>query len=176
MEYHYMNVSSVLKELNIDSTDSINRIIKDVGIQIDLKPDRLAAANDIITKLGAPAATKERTAIVLAKGLVEQAIVTGEAYNPENAMTVVAGKYMKLVDDLPSVYSIKKGAKSLANTEGSTTSGRASRSNNEKKAAALAIFEANKSLGNSDIAKLIATELEITFANAYYYVTRVFKK
>lgn len=171
-----MNVNAVLSDLKINPTESVNRIIKDIGIQIELKPDRLAAANDIITKLGAPAATKERTAIVLAKGLVEQAVLLGDAYQPEAAMTVVAGKYMKLVDDLPSVYSIKKGAKSLANTEGTTTSGRASRKNNDKKAAALAIFEANKSLGNSDIAKMIATELEITFANAYYYVTRVFKR
>jgi len=36
------------------------------------------------------------------------------------------------------------------------------------------IFEANKDKGNGEIAKLIATELEITYANAYYYVTRVF--
>ena len=68
-----------------------------------------------------------------------------------------------------------RSAKSLANGEASTT-GRASRSNNDKKAKALEIFEANKSLGNSDIAKKIAAELEITFANAYYYVTRVFSK
>lgn len=168
-----MNVSTVLSGLNIDATDSINRVIKDVGIQIDLKPDRLAAANEIITALGAPAATKERTAIVLAKGLVEQAIIKGEEYKVEDAMTVVAGKYMKLVDELPGVYSIKKGAKSLANGETTT---RAPRKNNDKKAAALVIFEANLSLGNSDIAKKIAAELDITFANAYYYVTRVFKR
>ncbi len=45
---------------------------------------------------------------------------------------------------------------------------------NTKKQAAMRIFEANKDKGNGEIAKLIATELEITYANAYYYVTRVF--
>lgn len=45
---------------------------------------------------------------------------------------------------------------------------------NTKKQAALQIFEANKDKGNGQIAKLISTELEITYANAYYYVTRVF--
>lgn len=45
---------------------------------------------------------------------------------------------------------------------------------NTKKLAAMQIFEANKDKGNGEIAKLIAAELEITYANAYYYVTRVF--
>lgn len=45
---------------------------------------------------------------------------------------------------------------------------------NTKKQAAMRIFEANKDKGNGEIAKLISTELEITYANAYYYVTRVF--
>lgn len=46
---------------------------------------------------------------------------------------------------------------------------------NDKKEAARRIFDANKGKGNGEIAKLISTELEITYANAYYYVTRVFK-
>jgi hypothetical protein len=47
---------------------------------------------------------------------------------------------------------------------------------NEKKVVAQTIFNANKELGNGEIAKLIADNLEITYANAYYYVTRVFRK
>jgi hypothetical protein len=46
---------------------------------------------------------------------------------------------------------------------------------NDKKVAAQKIFESNKDKGNGEIAKLIASELEITYANAYYYVTRVFR-
>lgn len=45
-----------------------------------------------------------------------------------------------------------------------------------KKVAALKLFEANVDKGNGEIARLIAKELEITYANAYYYVTRVFKR
>ena len=171
-----MNIATTLKALKINPAESINRTIKAVGIDIELKPDRLEAANRYIIALGAAPVTKERTAIVLAKGLVEQAVLQGEAFKIEEAMTAVAGKYMKLVDDLPAVYSIKNGVKSLANTVTVAKDGRASKSNNEKKAQAMAIFEANKSLGNSDIAKLIAADLQITFANAYYYVTRVFKR
>ena len=47
---------------------------------------------------------------------------------------------------------------------------------NDKKDAALKLFEANKDKGNGAIATLISKELEITYANAYYYVTRVFKR
>lgn len=45
-----------------------------------------------------------------------------------------------------------------------------------KKVAALKLFEANTDKGNGEIARLISKELEITYANAYYYVTRVFKR
>lgn len=47
---------------------------------------------------------------------------------------------------------------------------------NNKKVAAQRIFDANKDKNNGAIARLIAAELEITYANAYYYCTRVFKR
>ena len=46
---------------------------------------------------------------------------------------------------------------------------------NDKKLAAQKLFEANADKGNGEIARLISSELEITYANAYYYVTRVFR-
>jgi len=49
------------------------------------------------------------------------------------------------------------------------------RGSDDKKARALEIFEANRGKKASDVAKLIQVELGITFANAYYYVSRVFK-
>lgn len=47
---------------------------------------------------------------------------------------------------------------------------------NNKKLAAEKIFNANKQLNNGEIARMISSELQITYANAYYYVTRVFRK
>jgi hypothetical protein len=48
---------------------------------------------------------------------------------------------------------------------------------NDKKAAAQKLFDENKAqLKNGEIAQRIAQELNITYANAYYYVTRVFKR
>lgn len=47
---------------------------------------------------------------------------------------------------------------------------------NDKKVAAQRLYEANPDMNNGAIARKIAAELEITYANAYYYVTRVFKR
>ena len=47
---------------------------------------------------------------------------------------------------------------------------------NDKKDAALVIYQANPDMNNGAVARKIAAELEITYANAYYYVTRVFKR
>jgi len=47
---------------------------------------------------------------------------------------------------------------------------------NDKRVAAERIFKEQADKGNGAIAKMIASELEITYANAYYYVTRVFKR
>jgi hypothetical protein len=47
---------------------------------------------------------------------------------------------------------------------------------NDKKVAAQRLFDANQDKNNGAIARLISAELEISYANAYYYVTRVFKR
>ncbi|NDE17384.1 hypothetical protein EBZ80_20880, partial [bacterium] len=44
------------------------------------------------------------------------------------------------------------------------------------KADALAICNANASLSNAQLAGMIAKQLEITYANAYYYSSRVFRR
>ena len=47
---------------------------------------------------------------------------------------------------------------------------------NDKKVAALRICEANSEMNNGQLARLIAKELEITYSNAYFYSSRVWKK
>lgn len=168
-----MNVTNTLEKLKINPAESVHIAVKRVQQIIDESSDKLMSANKIITMLGAPIVGKERTASVLAKGLVEQALVQGDKYKPEDAMTVVVGKYMKLVDDMPGVYGAKADPWKEPLIK-STSAGRSTGSSGDKKLRAMQIFEANKSLGNSDIAKKIAKDLDITFANAYYYCSRVF--
>lgn len=167
-----MTITDVLVGLKIDRSMSPVAAVRRVGEIIERSNDKLYTANKIIASLGAPVVTTERTAAVLAKGLVEQALIHGESYKSELAMTIVAGKYMKLVDGMPGVYNAGDPWK---DQRSSATTGRAVTSD-DKKIRAMQIFERNKTLNNSCIAKLIAKELDITFANAYYYCTRVFKK
>ncbi|NBX51232.1 hypothetical protein EBT25_15215 [bacterium] len=50
------------------------------------------------------------------------------------------------------------------------------KTNDKKLAAKYVIENADPSISNGEVAKIVAKELEITYANAYYYVTRVFKR
>ena len=45
-----------------------------------------------------------------------------------------------------------------------------------KKEAALRLCDENQNLGNGELARLIAKEMTITYDNAYYYVSRVWKR
>lgn len=67
-------------------------------------------------------------------------------------------------------------ARATAKTATSTSKQPKEAKVNDKRVAALRLFEANKDKNNGQIAKMIASELEITYANAYYYVTRCFKR
>lgn len=70
----------------------------------------------------------------------------------------------QIVETINSVTSAKSNPTKISSTK------------DGKKSAALKLFEENSDKGNGEIARLIAKELEITYANAYYYVTRVFKR
>jgi len=154
----------VLGKLGLRSGMSVTRAITAVGIRISDSSDQLKAANKIIISLGAKPVSNVALADVLAKGLVEQAVLRGAEYVPEDALVVATAKYDRLMATMPYVFS----------TEDKTSGGAV----NDKKAMALEIFnrETGKGLTNTAIAEIIATELEISLANAQYYVTRVFAK
>lgn len=167
-----MNVTPVLKKLGIDPSMSVHRAIHEVGIIVNDAPNRLQEANKIIQSLGAPRVLREeRIAEIVAKGLVEQAVIDPMNFDPEKAMAIANQKYEKILSLYP--YVLKHDVKVPSPSKPGK---RASRKNNDKKARAEELFNANKEKSNGDIAKLISTELEITYANAYYYVSRVFKR
>lgn len=164
-----MNVTPILKKLGIDPTMSVHRAIHEVGIIVNEAPNRLQEANKILVSFGAPKVQREdRIAEVLAKGLIEQAVLNPTKFVLEDAMKIANEKYENILSLYP--YTLKS-------TEAKQEAKRkAPRKNNDKKARALEICEENKTLSNAELAKLIAEELDITFANAYYYASRVFKR
>lgn len=154
----------VLSKLGLRSGMSVTRAITAIGIRISDSSDQLKTANKIIISLGAKPVSNVALADVLAKGLVEQAVVCGADYVAEDAIKIATAKYDRLMATMPYVFS----------TDDKSTGGPV----NDKKVQALEIFnrESGKGLTNSAIAEIIATELEISVSNAQYYVTRVFAK
>lgn len=160
------------KQVLIDygiKTSSVGGAIKQIGDTIDDSRDPLALSNSIINQLGGIDQYDLVSAKILAKALIEQAMVQ-DPYNTEEATKAADGKLEKIRKDMPYVF-IK--AEEEADTQPIKQQ---SSSSNDKKAKAEVIFKANKQLSNGDIAKLIQKELNITYANAYYYVSRVFKR
>ena len=159
----------VLSKMGLRPGMSVTRAITKIGMEIDDSSDQLKAANKIIISLGAKPVSNVAMANVIAKALVEQAVVHGEAYVPEDAIVVANGKFDKLMAHMPYAFS--------TDNAGNPSLGKAGKATNDKKAQALEIFnrETGKKLTNSAIAEIIAKELDISLANAQYYVNRVFK-
>ena len=165
-----VDVQSVFKKYNINPNGSIHRSIEEIGTDILESSDPLVISNQIICKLGGTAIGNLTDASITAKCMVEQAILftlQGRTFDPKQAMEHAAIKIADMKVKHPYFFVMEESSME-ATVKSAKRSG-------DKKARALEIFEANRGKKASDVAKLIQVELGITFANAYYYVSRVFK-
>lgn len=163
---------AIVESLGIDPSGSVNRAINEVGLYLQESDDKLMAANKIILGLCGRRMSKELDADVVAKCLVQRVLEDNEGFDPDAAYEFAVDKMQRLYKKMPEVLK----SETAVNMEETTASGRANKNNNQKKARAQEIY--NKMKGEntqSAIAKAIAAELEISFANAFYYVSRVFK-
>jgi hypothetical protein len=164
----------VLNKLGLTPGMSVSRAITKVGMDISESSDQLQAANKIISSLGSKPVANTIAANIIAKALIEQAVIFGEQYTPTVATEIAAAKLKKIEKTMPYVFAGTDEAKPDA--QGNVSRPRkAAPVVNDKKERARVIFEREKGKELGTIAKLIAVELEITYANAYYYVSRVFK-
>lgn len=145
--------------------------------------DELASMNRIITTLGCTAVLHTVQARILAKTLTQEFVLRGGLYEAEEAMKVAAAKYIDMEKTMPFLFIASEGGvtpitKTAVGGGTRVAKVQKAKRGGDKKERALVIFNtyAGKETADSDIAKDIAKQLEITFANAYYYVTRVFKK
>lgn len=162
----------VLDKLGLKDEVSVTRAVIRVGEIVSGSSDKLSAANKIISSLGGDIQHHPIKADIIAKALVEHAIVTRNSFEPSQAMTVAIVKLNKIMNSMPYLFSDQQTHPSVSIPKTS----RASPRSNDKKPRALEIYNREKGKSATEIAKLIANELEITFANAYYYVSRVFNK
>lgn len=163
----------VLSRLGLEPGMSVTRAITLVGNSINDSTDQLSAANKIIVSLGSKPVGNFIKADIIAKALIEQAVLRGDRFKPEEASAVATSKLEKIEQTLPYVFVDPEGSTPVT---GEPSSNRSSTNSNDKKAKAFDIFtrEAGKTKG--EIAAIIASEIDITYANAYYYVSRVFSK
>lgn len=138
--------------------------------------------NRLIADLGCTTVDHPVDAETFAKTLIEQVILNGLDYVPALAAIAARQRVAKIKQKMPELYvgadieivglngevSIKRPIKKVkrAGREGS----------GDKKDNAFKIYTQHKDKPTGDIARLIAAELQITYANAHYYVSRVFKK
>lgn len=174
-----MNLQTFFQKYKIDPSACKFRIVNDVSDQITASKDPFLTSNRIITELGSKPLTNLVDSRIMALALVEHAVDNQTNYVVDQAEMAAKTKLASIVSSMPFLYNVKENFRMEAVTVNGEVEykqvKRGRPSNTDKKEKALAIFEANKEKKPSDIAKLIQVELGITFANAYYYVSRVFK-
>jgi hypothetical protein len=164
-----MDCVYVLDRLGLVPGMSVTRAITEIGNRINESSDQLSEANRIIVSLGSKPAGTFIVADIIAKSLIEQAVLQGDSYNPILATTFANAKVEKIKQTLPYVFV---SAEEQTNNSAEQTS----RGNGDKKARAYEIFVREKGKTKGEVATIIAKEVDITYANAYYYVSRVFGK
>ena len=170
-----MDPVALIESLGIDPDGSPNRAMTVVGEYIDQSHDRQLAANTILMGLTGRRESTVIEADLVARYLVRRVMEDKEAFDRESAYTWARHKAQELLKKRPELLHFNE-PEADPNAPTTTASGRANRSNNQKKAAAEVIY--NDMIGKpaGEIASAIAKELDISYANAYYYVSRVFGK
>lgn len=164
---------NVLNGLKIDPAAGINKAVYDIGVLVNNSSNRLLAANKIITSLGAPKVLKEREAVITSQALIEQAVMNPTNFIIEDVKKLVDIRMQNLKIDIPWAFI---DTVHVSTYKRKTNTKRESPKDNNKKQNAEIIFNQNKDKSNGEIAKIIAKELDISYSNAFYYTSRVFKR
>jgi hypothetical protein len=175
-----VNVAAALKEIDVDPRRGVVRAIQTVGENIAEATDPLGYANAVIVSLGGQEQLDFPTARIMAKALIEKA-VNGEKFVPEQALEYAAERVEKLRKEHPWTFAqpadVPAGSTTTVVRAGKTKGRKAVTADGKsKKDQALKICNENSSLDNGALAKMISEQLGITYANAYYYASRVWKR
>lgn len=177
---NYRNILETRYHLDLSS---VTRALTSFNYKINDDASRKSVhCNRLIKDLGGEPISNEVDAEIIAKCLIEQVILQGEDYIAANAIKLAEAKLAKLRVKMPELWAgiqvevatdkspdpFAKKPKKVKRV-GSDSSG-------DKKERAREVYNKYAGKPAGDIAKLIASELDITYSNAYYYVSRVFNK
>lgn len=176
-----VNVNSIFNKYNITPTESKFRIVNEISDNITSSKDQIQTSNRIIKDFGLKPLTNLIDSRIVALALIEHALDNQTNFDVESAEKAAMTKLKCIVGEMPFLYNVKENVVMEAvQMNGEVVGYKRPRKENVdkqmKKQKALDIYNANKEKKPTDIAKLIQVELGITFANAYYYVSRVFNK
>lgn len=164
-------IHQLFKKYNLEQGMSVTRAISAVGQEFATHSDPAAGPNKLIALFGGKPVKNSVEADIIAKALVEQAVVLGDDFDTAAAFEVAAGKVAKIRTSMP--YAFAGTDQAVAPVKAAK---RAGSRGGDKKVRARTIFDREQGKSAGAVAKIIATELDITYANAYYYVSRVFNK
>ena len=94
-----------LNKLGLSPGMSVTRAIMLIGMEISESTNQLDAANKVIVAMGAKPVSKPIQADIIAKALIEQAVINGEFYQPEKAILIAEEKYRKIEQTMPYIFA-----------------------------------------------------------------------
>ena len=164
------SIANLYKKLNLEQGMSVTRALTAAGDFFATFSNPAKGPNGIIQMLGGKPLSNAVEADIVAKALIEQAVVLGEQFELQAAMVIAQAKLTKIRATMPYAFA---GADTPVVAE---KAAKRSERGGDKKVRARVVFDREQGKSSGQIAKIISTELGISYANAYYYVSRVFNK
>jgi hypothetical protein len=167
--------TAVLEQVGVDRKEGVISAVQKVDEFVTTAPNKLAAANTIITGLGGRSENNSDRARIIAKTMVAQVVghkkPDQEAARQKADAMLTAEPYLKRDE-------IAEGKATAATEKRPTKTGRRKGAGNEKHAKADAFVEANKDkyTDRGELVRATAAHLGVDYAGAYFYVKRAEKK
>jgi hypothetical protein len=163
-------------------TSSVVKAVQDFGETARARSDQLQYCNKFIKELGSDVSYKDKVdAEVICKALIERILMDQDDFNVVEGIKYAEKRKDLIKGRVPELWAapeieIEVGGKMMKKTANGRMVRKVASRDPDKKDAARKVYEANINRPKKDIIAIMAKELNITYANADYYVSRVFKK
>lgn len=172
-----LSVQQVLTRLKIDNTSRCGAV-QDVRTLIESSENPLEVARSIInnlTVIGDYSGTDPTIARMTAQRLVDEALVLGDKYDPEQALLKVARRIAETQVSDPYFFTKNQSSTVVTTTENREgvsvevkTDGKIKKGGKQVLAAAL--YEKHKALSNKEIIEIFMKELDMSKPGATTYL------
>jgi hypothetical protein len=134
--------------------------------------NQLNFCNKFLKEFGCSSYENRVDAEIAAKAVIERVLMQQDEFNTADAMDHARSRIAQLRERMPELWASSEIEEIVDGKVKRTTVKKGRKSDVKEKARE--IYEANKQRDKKDIILLMSKELNITKANASYYVSRVF--